>query len=151
MAYSTHRPNGAFIFEPGKPWDAQTPRPLPVIPDATQSFEVWAWSPDGRLLAGQKHLADLSHAGIGVHELGSLEIDWVTDFGEWPLFLKDGRRILFSFQGKLFVVDRVSRAFREVMSLSQNSLGSVGLSADERALYFTVMTAEADIWMMTAR
>jgi len=151
MAYSTHRPNGAFIFEPGKPWDVQTPKPLPVIPDATQSFEVWSWSPDGRRLAGQKHLADLSHAGIGVHELGSQEIEWVTDFGEWPVFLKDGRRILFSFQGKLFVVDRVSRAFREVMALPQNSLGSVGLSADERAVYFTLMTAEADIWMMTAK
>jgi hypothetical protein len=100
-------------FEAGKPWDAQTPRPLPVIPDATQSFEIWSWSPDGRLLAGQKHLADLSHAGIGVHELGSQEIEWLTDFGEWPVFLKDGRRILFSFQGKLFVIDRVSRAVPE--------------------------------------
>jgi len=151
MAYSTHRPNGAFIFETGKPWDAQTPRPLPVIPDATQSFEIWSWSPDGRLLAGQKHLADLSHAGIGVHELGSQEIEWLTDFGEWPVFLKDGRRILFSFQGKLFVVDRVSRAFQEIMALTQSSLGSVGLSPDERAVYFTFMAAEADIWMMTAK
>jgi Tol biopolymer transport system component/tRNA A-37 threonylcarbamoyl transferase component Bud32 len=151
MAYSTHRPNGAFIFETGKPWDAQTPRPLPGIPDATQSFEVWSWSSDGRLLAGQKHLADLSHAGIGVHELGSPQIEWLTDFGEWPVFLKDGRRILFSFQGKLFVVDRTSRAVQEIMTLPQSSLGSVGLSPDEQAIYFTLMDAEADIWMMTAR
>jgi hypothetical protein len=86
-------------------------QPLPVIPDATQSFEIWSWSPDGRLLAGQKHLADLSHAGIGVHELGS----------------------------------------QEIMALSQSSLGSVGLSPDERAVYFTFMAAEADIWMMTAK
>jgi hypothetical protein len=37
------------------------------------------------------------------------------------------------------------------MALTQSSLGSVGLSPDERAVYFTFMAAEADIWMMTAK
>jgi hypothetical protein len=151
MAFSTHAPNGAFVFETDKPWDAQTLQPLPAIPDKTQTFEIWSWSPDGRSLAGQKHLADLSHAGIGVHERGSQTIRWLTDFGEWPVWLRDSRRLLFSHQGKLFLLDGTSGDYKEVLSLPQQSLGSVGLSPDEKSIYFTYTAAEADVWLMTLK
>ena len=151
MAYSTHSPNGAFIFDVTKPWDQQKPRPLPGMADPTLTFEVWSWSPNGRLLAGQKHLTDLSHAGIGIHEIGTPGIDWLTDFGEWPVWLSDNRRLLFSHEGKLFLVDSTTRKYHQLMALPQRSLGSVGLSPDGRAIYYTVMTAEADVWLMTMK
>ncbi len=149
MAYSTHRPNGAFVFEPGTPWDEQTPRPLPLIADETQTFEVWSWSPDGRFLAGQRHRTDLSHAGVGIHELGTDAIDWLTDFGEWPVWLSDSRRLLFSHHGNLFLIDSAIREPREILSSPQSNLGSVGLSSDNRTLYLGYMEREADIWLMT--
>ena len=151
MAYSTHSPNGAFIFETTKPWNDQQPQPLPAIPDRTQTFEIWSWSPDGRRLAGQKHLTDLSHAGIAIHELGTPQIQWLTDVGEWPVWLRDSRRLLFSDRGKLFLIDSVSRKRHEVLSLPQNSLGSVGLSSDNHTIYFTIMAAEADVWMISVK
>ncbi len=149
MAFSTHSPNGAGIFNATTPWSAEQVRMLPAIPDATQSFEVWSWSPDGKRLAGQKHLADLSHAGIAVHEIGSNRLDWLTDFGEWPVWLRDGRRLLFSDRGTLYLLDSVTRTHRELMRLPQPSLGSVSLSLDNRNIYFTFMAAEADVWVMT--
>ena len=151
MAYSTHAPNGAFVFDVTTPWDRQTPRQLPAIPDPTQTFEIWGWSSDGRRLAGQKHLTDLSHAGIGIHELGTDRIDWLTDFGEWPVWLRDHKRLLFSHDGKLFLIDSSTRKYRELLSLPQQTLGSVGLSRDDRTIYFTVMTAESDIWLITVK
>jgi Tol biopolymer transport system component len=151
MAYSTHAPNGAFIFDLTKPWDQQKARPLPAMPDPALTFEVWGWSPDGRLLAGQKHLADLSHAGIAIHEIGSDRIDWLTDFGEWPVWMSDSRRLLFSDQGKLFLIDSVTRKPRELLSLPQQTLGSVALSPDERVIYYTVTAAESDVWLMTRK
>ncbi|HXG88168.1 MAG TPA: protein kinase [Vicinamibacterales bacterium] len=151
MAFSTHAPNGAAIFDTTGAWNSQTLVRLPDIPDKTQSFEVWSWSGDGRWLAGQRHLADLSHAGIGIHEIGSDTLDWLTDFGEWPVWLRDGRRMLFSHQGKLHLLDRVTKKTTELLALPQNNLGSVGLAADDRAIYFTVMAAEADLWMMTVK
>jgi eukaryotic-like serine/threonine-protein kinase len=151
MAYSTHSPNGAFIFDVGTPWEQQTPAAIPSLPDPTQSFEIWSWSRDGRRLAGQKHLADLSHAGIGIHEVGSQEIRWATDFGEWPVWLSDSRRLLFSHQGKLFLLETSSGKYRELLSLPQPTLGSVGLSRDEKTIYFTLMEAEADVWLMTVK
>jgi eukaryotic-like serine/threonine-protein kinase len=149
MAYSTHAPNGAWIFEVGTPWSAQQPQALPGLADPSQTFEIWSWSPDGTRLAGQKHLSDLSHAGIGIHTLGTQHIQWLTDFGEWPVWLADGRRLLFSHRGALWLIDSVTGARKEVLSLPQNSLGSVGLSPDNRTIYFTLRSAEADVWMMT--
>ena len=151
MAYSSHSPNAAFVFDLSKPWDQQTPRQLPAIPDPTLTFEVWGWSPDGQRLAGQKHLADLSHAGIAVHRIGTERIEWLTDFGEWPVWLSDNRRLLFSHLGKLFLLDSLSRKYHEVLSLPQQTLGSIGLSRDDRTIYYTVMTAEADIWLITLK
>lgn len=151
MAYSTHSPNGAFIFDTTKPWGQQTPRALPAMPDPSLSFEVWGWSPDGRRLAGQKHLTDLSHAGIAVHTIGTEQLEWLTDFGEWPVWLRDSQRLLFSHQGKLYLLDSATRKYREVLSLPQQNLGAVGLSPDDRRIYYTVMAAEADVWLMTIK
>lgn len=65
--------------------------------------------------------------------------------------MRDGRRLVFSHQGKLYLIDSVSGKRHEVLSLPQNSLGSVGLSRDNQAIYFTFMAAEADLWMMTVK
>jgi eukaryotic-like serine/threonine-protein kinase len=151
MAFSTHSPNGAFIFDTDKPWDRQMPVPLPAIADKSQTFEIWSWSPDGRRLAGQKHLADLSHAGLGIHEIGSQQIQWLTDFGEWPVWLRDSHRLLLSAHGKLFLIDSRTGKYHEVLSLPQQSLGSVGLAPDNHTIYFTLMATEADVWMITMR
>ena len=151
MAYSTHAPNGAFIFDTRKPWSEQTPVPLPAIPDPSETFEIWSWSPDGRRLAGQKHLADLSHAGVAMHEIGTDRIDWLTDFGEWPVWLNDSRRLVFSHHGTLHLVDSATRKVEEVMALPQPSLGSVGVSRDNRWIYFTFRSAESDVWLMTQK
>ena len=148
MAYSTHAPNGAWIFELDKPWDAQQRYEVPGLADKTQTFELWSWSPDGRRLAGQKHLTDLSHAGIAIHTIGTGQVQWLTDFGEWPVWLADGRRLIFSHRGALHIIDSATGASRELFSLPQASVGSVGLSADNRAIYFTLRSAEADVWML---
>ncbi|MEO7987528.1 MAG: protein kinase [Gemmatimonadales bacterium] len=151
MAYSTHSPNGAFVFDVNVPWDQQKPRQLPLLPDPSQTFEIWGWSADGRWLAGQKHLADLSHAGVAIHEIGSTRIEWLTDFGEWPVWMHDNRRLLFSHHGQLFLIDRTTGKYRQVLSLPQQMLGSVALSPDERSIYYTVMAAEADVWLVTLK
>ena len=98
-----------------------------------------------------RHLADLSHAGIGIHELGTGRIRWITATGEWPVWLHDNRRLLFSHEGKLFLVDTATRQSHQLMALPQRSLGSVGLSPDGRTIYYTVMAAEADVWLMTMK
>jgi len=149
MVYSIHTPkNNAYIFRVGQAWGEQPPKALAPLSDTSQTFESWSWSPDGKRLAGHRHLADASHEGIGVYDLESQKYEWLTNFGEWPLWFNDGRRILFAGHGKIFIVDSESKKYHEVLSVADGDIGSPGLSRDNRVIYFTFVAAEADIWLL---
>jgi hypothetical protein len=83
--------------------------------------------------------------------VGTDRLDWLTDFGEWPVWLNDSRRLLFSHLGTLHLVDRVTRESREVLSTPQQNLGSVSLSHDQRTLYYTIKQVESDLWLITLK
>jgi len=151
IVYSIHTPrNDCVIFEPGKPWGEQKLRSLAPLED-TSAFETWSWSPDGKRLAGIRHRPDGGHAGVGTYDFESRRYDWITDFGDWPLWLNDSRRILFVNGGRIMILDTRSRKYESVLDVFDGDLdpGSPGLSRDNRTLYFTFVAAEADIWVMS--
>jgi serine/threonine protein kinase/Tol biopolymer transport system component/Tfp pilus assembly protein PilF len=152
IAYSIHAPkNECIIFEPGKAWSEQKFEYLAPLSDSSISFEGWSWSPDGKSLAGIKHLPSGIHSGIGVYDLESKKYDWFTDFGDWPVWLNDNRRMLFVSQGKIFLLDTATRKYDPVLTVTDQDvdIGSPSLSPDNKTLYFTFVAAEADIWLMT--
>ena len=102
-------------------------------------------------LAGIKHLPNGLHSGIGVYDLESKKYDWFTDFGDWPVWLNDNRRMLFVSQGKIFLFDTATRKYEPVLTVTDQDvdIGSPSLSPDNKTLYFTFVSAEADIWLMT--
>jgi hypothetical protein len=59
--------------------------------------------------------------------------------------------LLFSHQRKLFLLDGVSGNVREVLATPQQNLGSVGLSRDNRTIYYSVAAAESDLCLMTIK
>lgn len=124
---------------------------LPALSDSTMSFEGWAWSRDGKKLAGIKHLPNGLHSGIGVFDPALRSYEWFTDFGDWPVWLNDNRRMLFVSQGKIFLIDTVTGKFESVFTVTDQDvdIGSPSLSPDNKTLYFTFVAAEADIWLMT--
>jgi len=151
IAYSTHAPrNDCIIVQPDKPWNEQQLRYLPPQSDASLSFEGWAWSRDGQRLAGIRHLPNGLHSGIGIFEEASGKYDWFTDFGDWPIWLNDNRRLLFVSQGKIFLYDTATRKYEPVLTVTDQDvdIGSPALSPDNRTIYFTYVAAEADIWLM---
>ncbi len=152
IAYSIHAPrNECIIFEPGESWSEQKLEYLSPLSDSSLSFEGWSWSPNGKSLAGIKHLPSGIHSGIGVYELESKKYDWFTDFGDWPVWLNDNRRLLFVSQGKIFLFDTATRKYEPVLTVTDQDvdIGSPSLSPDNKTLYFTFVAAEADIWLMT--
>ena len=151
IAYSIHTPkNDCVIVHPDKAWSDQKLVYLSALGDSSLSFEGWSWSSDGKKLAGIKHLPNGVHSGIGVYDLESKTYDWLTDFGDWPLWLNDNRRLLFVSQGRLFLFDMQSRKYHPVMEVTDQDvdIGSPALSRDNRTIYFTYVAAEADIWLM---
>ena len=143
--------NDCVVIQPDRVWNQQQLRYLPPQSDASISFEGWAWSRDGQRLAGIKHLPNGLHSGIGVYEETSGKYDWFTDFGDWPVWLKDNRRLLFVSQGKVFLFDTATRKYQPVLTVTDQDvdIGSPSLSADNRVLFFTFVSAEADVWLMT--
>jgi Tol biopolymer transport system component len=102
-------------------------------------------------LAGIRHLPSGVHSGIGVYDLESKSYDWLTDFGDWPVWFNDNRRMLFVSQGQILMFDTRTRTYQPVMTVTDQDvdIGSAALSPDNRTIYFTYVAAEADIWMMT--
>ena len=151
IAYSIHAPkNDGVIMHPDRAWSDQKLTYLSALSDASLSFEGWSWSQDGKKLAGIKHLPNGVHSGIGIYDLESKTYDWLTDFGDWPIWLNDNRRLLFVSQGSLFIFDTQTRKYQKVLAVTDQDvdIGSPALSRDNRTIYFTYVAAEADIWLM---
>ena len=112
LAYSIMDVN-SFVINIGKALDAQSPQPLPIPSGLGLYFMVTDWSHDGGTLAGVVHeLA--GPAGIGIYSLGQRSFERLTDRGDFPRWLSDGRRLLFECAGKLYLVNSRSKKVHEV-------------------------------------
>jgi Tol biopolymer transport system component len=135
------------IIEVEKPWAEQSPQLLPPMSDLT-NWGTWSWSPDGRKLAGNKLPAEAPVSTL-VYSLETQQYEKLTDFGRAPVWLSDSRRLLFLHQGKLYLIDSQSKKVRELLSVAPNEFGfGVTISRDDRQIYFSLVTTEADIWLM---
>jgi eukaryotic-like serine/threonine-protein kinase len=137
-----------FVIEVGKPWREQSPQLLPTVSDSSDWFP-WSWSADGQKIAGFTVRAGAPN-GVVVYSFATQQYENLTDFGLLPVWLSDGRRILFQDRGRLYLLDSQSKKVHEVLSVAPNVFGyGVTLSRDDRLIYFSLVTTEADIWMMT--
>ena len=144
MAYTLFGLN-TFLIDAGKPWDAQTPEKLPPFPVEGEIFSGWNWSPDGRMLAGFLNRDD----GVAVYSPDSKAFRRLTEHGADPVWLSDSRRLLFLNGGRIFLLDRESGRTRELVSVMPEEIARRGfaVSPDDRRIYFSVSTTEADVWM----
>jgi serine/threonine protein kinase/Tol biopolymer transport system component len=117
--------------------------PLP-FPGNLPGFSPNSWSSDGRRLAGNRNNSEIVVYGLESHKLEPL-----GHRGLAPFWLADGRRLLYLDQGKLFVLDTVTRETREVLVPPPSSTFLLAsLSADNRTLYTVRATDEGDIGMI---
>lgn len=148
IAGSTRQDSGsAYIFDPNRPWHEQTPERLPAPADSLKPFGPHSWSPDGRRIAGMIAALD---RGVVLYILDTRRYDRLTSYGQWPVWLPDGRRVLFVSGGRAFyLVDRETRAVRKVFGVNRDVIGPPQLTPDGRTMYFTRRVTEADIWLAT--
>ncbi len=136
-----------IVFDPDRPWKDQKPDTLPPAPDSLEPFSPHSWSPDGAMLAGMIASVD---RGIVTYSFDRRTYEHVTDFGQWPVWLPDARRILFVSGGSAFyVVDRVTKRVDQVFSSGRDVIGPPQLTRDGTMVYYTRSVREADIWIMT--
>ena len=74
---------------------------------------------------------------------------FVLGFGAYPIWLNDDRRVLFREGGSLYLLDRITGKWQEILALKAPTLiGHYALSGDNRRLYYTSGNGEADIWLL---
>jgi Tol biopolymer transport system component len=113
-------------------------------------FLVTSWSADGSRLAGEVGSARGVGEGVAVYSFATRSYERLTDFGEWPVWLPDGQRVLFvAHRNTYYVVDARTREVRTLWSVERDVLGPPRVSRDGRWVYFSRRTTSGDIWMLT--
>ena len=146
LAYTVFGVN-TFIIQPAKAWTVQSPQRLPPYPNRSQLFNGWSWSPDGRMLAGFLNQDE----AIAIYSLESGTFRRLTGFGSDPVWLSDGRALLFHNKGKIYETSTDSgEQAHEVLSIAPGEIARRGfaVSSDDRQVYFSVTSTEADVWML---
>ncbi len=138
-------PRYRFIFDTDGPMVSEGTDRLPDPPVGT--FTPNSWSPDGEFLAGDDLRKD---EGIILQSVRTGEFERLTDLGQWPVWLPDGRHLMFVSEGKAFyVVDRITKDVREVFRVDWDVIGPPGLTADATMMYFSRRVDQADLWLVT--
>jgi Tol biopolymer transport system component/predicted Ser/Thr protein kinase len=145
LAYSEFGVN-TYVMDLTKPWTAQVPDKLPPFTGQKELFNGWAWSPDGDKLAGFLNSDD----GVATYSPASRDYRRLTQRGSDPVWLSDSRRLLFLDHGKIHMVDSESGNRHEILSLPSEEIQRRGfcLSPDDRRIYFSVSSTEADVWLI---
>ncbi|MGH7700980.1 MAG: hypothetical protein ACREMJ_10755, partial [Gemmatimonadales bacterium] len=149
-AATTVRDSGmTFVIDPNRRWAEQRLEVLAIPPDSLLPFGPHSWSPDGRRLAGMISALD---RGIVTYTFGTRTYERLTDYGQWPVWLPDGRRLLFVSGGDAFyLLDTRSRRVRRVFAVRRDVIGPPQLTRDGRMLYYSRRATEADVWLLTLR
>jgi len=134
------------VFDPDKSWSDQELQILPTPEEEGLRYVVTSWSPDGSMLAGQ---AGFNNSGIVLYSFVSDSYRRLTEFGEWPVWLPDSRRLLFVSDGRTFLVTSIDGSEpEEIFSVSRDVIGPPRVAEDGRRIFFTRRVTEADIWLL---
>ncbi len=133
-----------IIFDPNRPFEQQTPD---VIPGSSLGrVSVNSWAPDGQRVVGQ---IEAGAVGLASYSLRTRTYERLTDFGEWPVWFPDSRRVLFVAQGNgFYVLDTQTKQVRKIYSSNRDVIGPPRLTRDARAMYFSRRVTESDIWLV---
>jgi WD40 repeat protein len=64
------------------------------------------------------------------------------------MWLPDSTRFIFLLDNKIYLSDVKTKRVREVFSTGENEIRSVDISPDGKLLYYSVYSAESDIWLL---
>jgi len=151
IAYRTVERPGApieeWLVDPGKPGSEQKPEALSIVDSPGESLGPWSWSADGNRLSIQNRLENGTFSGLKFYDFRSRRLEVLSVSGRWPCWLGDGRRLIYIGQGRLFLLDSLTKRGHELLSLPPNEIEWPTLSRDNRTIVFLLAATQADVWL----
>jgi Tol biopolymer transport system component len=137
----------SYIIDANRPGAEQTPQSLSGQPPP--GFIPRDWSPDGSLLVGWLPLNE--GRSIVIYDFTQQRYErFTTGFGSFPSWLNDNRNVVFHEGGSVYLLDRLTGKHRQILTLKRPTLiGGCAFSRDNRRLYYTSGSNEADIWLLS--
>jgi len=129
-----------LLFDPSVPATQQKPEELPPFPGG--GFRATTWSPDGTKIGGNVNRPE---GGILIYTMASRTYEQVTASGNAPVWLPDGRRMLYGDAGRLALLDLTAKVSTPVFSSSTESVSGAGLSPDGRDIFLVITKRQAEI------
>lgn len=114
-------------------------------PEAGTAFWSMSWSVDNKIagFAGSPN-------SVWVYSMADKTYTRMAP-GTQPVWMKDGRRLIYPSGGRLMILDTNTKQPREIFAIPGEVVGYPLLSRDNRFLYFSHAITGADIWMMTIK
>jgi serine/threonine protein kinase len=137
-----------FIVDLTKPWQEQTLWQFPAEVPPKENYWIWSWSHDGKKVAGWWTSKLTSASAVQTFTFETKRYDQLTTFGNNPIWLHDDRRIIFHSDGRLYIVDSLTKKIQDLLNPSPREARSPSLAPDDRTLYYTLVRTEADIWLL---
>jgi len=143
--------NGTYLLPLNPDGIATRVEPLPPMPDPKKHLISPSLSPDGRRFAGATGRPESGNSlgGIWLYSLDSKRYEQLSDRGFYPVWMPDGKRLLFVDGGQLKAIDVASKQVRTIPL--PRPIRSCAIAPDGHALYLDERIAEADIWLVTAK
>ena len=137
----------SYVFAVGTEPVSEPLETLPPHPDPTTRFSGRSWSSDGQKIAGTTtkgeawvySLRTKTYERITAADVGHSNVAW----------LNDDRRLLYLLNGRMMLVDTVTKHAQEILAFAGENIGGPTLSRDNREIYFTRGTIGADVWLLT--
>jgi Tol biopolymer transport system component len=138
-----------YIVKVDSPWESRAQQISPPLGPA-ELFFAKDWSHDGNKLAGFLiQRADSLKHSVAVYSLDTGAIERLPGSGHYPRWLTDDRRLVYGYGSYMFLADISSGSVRELLSVWPDEIqASVAVADHDRAIYFTQVSTEADIWLL---
>ncbi|HEV8580459.1 MAG TPA: protein kinase [Thermoanaerobaculia bacterium] len=135
---------GPALIDLSRPLERRIPERLSAVP-GNADFFANSWSPDGTRIAGNAR----NNRGIFLLTLAAGRFERLTDHGSQPVWMRDGRHLLYLDLDGVYVLDTVTRISRRLLEpAAGSSFKGVDLAPDGRALYLLRASDEGDVWAL---
>ncbi len=143
---------GSFLVDVRQQWEQQTPQPIGIAGTLEAGLGVWDWSPDGKKLACLKFRPGTQASSVAVYSFASPDaapqLTIIAENADYPVWLNDSQRLLFTRAGKIYVADLQRKTTRELFApAAGNAAEYCTLAPDNRTIYYSLSSTEADIWL----